>query len=133
MSGLSINLQKSGIYFSPRVDSLVKNSISSELGVSSPIDSGKYLGLPSLIGKSKKAVFGFLKDRLWKRLHGWKNRYLSTEGKEILNKSVAQGIPSYCMSTFLIPKSLCDELQRIMNSFWWGTNKDGKRGIPWQS
>ena len=36
------------------------------------------------------------------------------------------------MSTFLLPISLCDELQKVMNSFWWGTNKDARKGIHWQ-
>ena len=119
MFGKSINLQKSGNFFSPNVDENVKNSISAGLGVSSSLDIGRYLWFPSLIGKSKKAIFGFLKDRLWKRLHGWKNRFLSKEGKEISIKLVAQAIPSYCMSTFLLPKTLCDELQKMMNLFWW--------------
>ena len=91
---------------------------STRLGVSSSLDTGRYLGLPSVIGKSKKTIFGFLKDRLWKRIPSWKNRFLSRVGKEILIKLVAQAIPSYCMSTFLLPKTLCDELQRMMNSFW---------------
>ncbi|XVF84856.1 hypothetical protein PTKIN_Ptkin17bG0073100 [Pterospermum kingtungense] len=40
-------------------------------------------------------------------------------------------IPSCCMSTFLLPVSLSEELQRIMNSFWWGKKKEGKRSIHW--
>ena len=32
------------------------------LGVSLPLDTGKYLGLPSLIGKRKKHIFSYLKD-----------------------------------------------------------------------
>ncbi|KAK9146917.1 hypothetical protein Sjap_006820 [Stephania japonica] len=37
--------------------------------------------------------------------------------KEVLLKSIGQALPTYCMSTFLIPKSLCDSLQKMMNSF----------------
>ena len=121
ISGQAINFQKPGIFFSPNVDSSVKNTISAMLGVSSSIDTGRYLGLPSLIGISKRKIFSFLKDRLWKSLQGWKNRFLSKVGKEVLIKSIAQAIPSYYMSTFLIPISLCEELQKIMNSLWWGT------------
>ncbi|RZB60120.1 hypothetical protein D0Y65_043051 [Glycine soja] len=43
----------------------------SSLGISFMIGSGKYLGLPSIIGKKKKQVFGFLKDRLWRRINHW--------------------------------------------------------------
>lgn len=42
---------------------------------------------------------------------------------------VAQAIPSYCMSTFLLPNSLGDEIQNMLNSFWWGPNKNSGREI----
>ena len=131
ISGQVINFNKSGIFFSPNVVASVKESISSTLGVSSPLDTKCYLGLPSLFGKSRRVIFGFLKDRLWKRLQGWKNKFLSRAGKEVLIKSVAQAISSYCSSTFLLLKSVYDELQKIMNFFWQGTNKDGRKGIHW--
>nr|KYP59896.1 hypothetical protein KK1_015338 [Cajanus cajan] len=35
------------------------------------------------------------------------------------------------MSTFLIPTSLEEEIQRMLNSFWWGSNKSSGRGIHW--
>ena len=114
--------QKLGIYFSPNMDHSTEDLITVELGVTSSIDTGRHLGLPSLIGKSRRAIFGFLRDRLWKKLQGWKNHFLSIEGKEILIKSVAQATPSYCMPTFLLLATLCDELQSMMNSFGWGTN-----------
>ena len=62
--GQAINFQKSGIFFNPNVDVSVKNSISEVLGVVTPIDTGRYLGLPSLICKSKRVIFGFLKDKM---------------------------------------------------------------------
>jgi len=31
-----------------------------------------YLGLPTLVGKAKYQTFSFLKDRVWKKLQGWK-------------------------------------------------------------
>lgn len=54
-------------------------------------------------------------------------------GREVLLKSVAQAIPSYCMGAFLIPHSLYDELQRMMNSFWWGQKGQPSKGIRWMS
>lgn len=78
---------------------------------------GRYLGLPSLIGRKEKSVFAFLRDRMWRRLQGWKGKLLSQAGREILIKSVAQALPSFRMSVFLLPISLCEELQKMMNSF----------------
>ncbi|EEF36054.1 conserved hypothetical protein [Ricinus communis] len=50
-------------------------------------------------------------------------------GREALVKNVVQAIPTYWMSTFMIPTSLNDETQRMINSIWWGNKRDGRRGI----
>ena len=41
----------------------------------------KYLGLPTLIGKSKNEVFVEIKERVGKKLTGWKEKLLSMGGK----------------------------------------------------
>jgi hypothetical protein len=58
---------------------------------------------------------------------------LSQAGKEVLIKSVAQAIPSYCMSVFLLPMSIGDEIEKMLNSFWWGIKENGSKGIRWMS
>lgn len=120
-SGQAINFQKSGIYFSSnvRVDKQVE--IKNYLQIQNDLSEGRYLGLPSLIGRSKKKVFAYLKDRLWRKIQGWSVKNLSKAGKAVLIRSVAQAVPSYAMSCFLLPRSLCKELERMMNSFWWGS------------
>jgi len=36
------------------------------------------------------------------------------------------------MSTFfLLPSTLQEEIQGMLNSFWWGSNKNFGRGINW--
>ncbi|XP_073138506.1 uncharacterized mitochondrial protein AtMg00310-like [Henckelia pumila] len=132
-SGQTINLQKSGIMFSNNVLLEDRLAISSLLGVSNALDTGRYLGLPSLIGRNKKQIFSYLKDRIWVRLQAWRKKPLSKAGCEILIKSVAQSIPTFGMSTFLLPSSLADELQRMINSFWWGRKSNSSRGLNWFS
>ena len=80
----------------------------------------KYLGLPSIIGKSKVEIFAEIKERVEKKLSGWKEKILSMGGREILIKVVAQAIPTYTMSCFWIPKSLCDEMEGMIRKFRWG-------------
>lgn len=44
---------------------------------------------------------------------------------------MAQAIPKYCMTTFLLPSILVDELHIKMNKFWWGSGNDDAKGINW--
>ena len=91
-----------------------------------------YLGLPSLIGKSKKNKFAQLKQKLASKLEGWKEKFLSNVGKEVLIKVVAQAVPSYTMSCFKLLNALCDEMTRMVRQFWWGKVKNEKK-VAWMS
>ena len=44
---------------------------------------------------------------------------------------MGQSIPYYCMSTFLLPKTLVEELQKSLNTFWCGLNAKRKRKTNW--
>ena len=70
----------------------------------------KYLGMPFNVGNSKNEAFKYLKDRLWNNIQGLMKKLLSTAGKEVLIKSVAQVIPVYFMSYFKLPRGLCQQL-----------------------
>ena len=69
-SGQKVNYNKSSISFSAIVKDDVSHSICSLLGVQGTDDHGTYLGLPSYIGRSKSAVFSYIRDRVWKCLQG---------------------------------------------------------------
>ena len=47
----------------------------------------KYLGLASMISKNKKKVFNSIKDGVWKKLQGWKERLIFVGQNEILKKN----------------------------------------------
>jgi hypothetical protein len=64
-----------------------------------------------MVGRSRYNSFRSIKDRVWNRLSDWKVKFLSQAGKEILIKAVVQAIPTYCMSVFLLPNTLCKELK----------------------
>ncbi|KAL0286136.1 UNVERIFIED_CONTAM: hypothetical protein Scaly_2799900 [Sesamum calycinum] len=48
-----------------------------------------YLGLLSVVGKSRRSMFQSIRDRILHQISGWNKRRLSQAGKEILLKAVA--------------------------------------------
>lgn len=92
----------------------------------------KYLGLPSFWGRSKAEAYTFLVEKAMGKMQGWKNKLISLGGKETLIKSVVQGIPTYAMACFLLPKTLCDKLNALTSNFWWKGNPED-REICWAS
>lgn len=91
---------------------------------------GVYLGLPEKICGSKKQVFAFIQDRLQNRINSWSAKLLSKGGKEVLIKSVAQALPTYVMSCFLLPQETIRKLTSAISRFWWIT-KNNNRGLHW--
>ena len=83
-----------------------------------------------MIGRSKKQVFNKIKEKVGKKLMRWKEKLLSIGGREILIKTVAQAVPTYAIGCFLLPKSLCDDMERMMMNFWWG-QKYQESKIAW--
>jgi hypothetical protein len=132
-SGQAINFQKSEFYCSRNVQQTTRDSVANILGVQQVLGTGKYLGLPSMIGRSRKATFKFVKDRIWKKINSWSSKCLCQAGREVLIKSILHSIPSYVMSIFLIPGSIVDEIEKMLNAFWWGHNNNQSRGIHWLS
>lgn len=66
-------------------------------------------------------------------LDGRKNSYdgrknCSHRQREILIKGVAQAIPTYTMSVFKLPNTLCDDMTGTVYSFWWGQS-NGKKNM----
>jgi hypothetical protein len=129
-SGQMVNYNKSELVFSKKVHQTMKTDIQTILPMTIVSHYPKYLGQPTQIGRSKAQVFNFIQDKLWKKLKGWKEKNLSFAGRGTLIKAVAQAIPTYLMSNFLILKELCDKLESMMCNFWWGSNVD-KRKIHW--
>ena len=90
------------------------------------------MGLLTLVGRKKYHTFSSLKNRVWKKLQGWKGKTLSRARKEILIKVVVQSIPTYTMGVFQLPVKLCEELQALCARFWWG-QIGNERKIHWLS
>ncbi|CAJ2657203.1 unnamed protein product [Trifolium pratense] len=133
-SGQLVNLTKSEMVFSKGVPNTIKDDISKILPIQILDHFSKYLGMPTFIGRSKNQVFNFLQEKIWKKLKGWKERNLSFAGRGILIKAVAQAIPNYIMSSFLIPKEVCAQMEKMICNFWRGSTTDSRKihWINWQ-
>lgn len=84
-----------------------------------------------MVGRSKKDVFEFLKDRVWDRVKKWNVRDFSMAGREVLIKAVHTAIPTYVMSCFLLPASLIQDIEKIVRQFWWSGGET--RAMHWLS
>ena len=84
-----LNKEKTSLFFSHKTSQDIQDNIKHCFGVDVIKQHETYLGLPSLVGRSKKNTFRALKGRLDHKLPGWKEKLLSQAGNEILIKTVA--------------------------------------------
>ncbi|KAL3524580.1 hypothetical protein ACH5RR_012952 [Cinchona calisaya] len=104
-----------------------ESAICSKLGGLKQVNQGKYLALPMVITRSKDEVFGFIREKVKKRLEGWKGKLLSQAGKEVLLKFLILALPTYVMSCFKLSRKLCKDIGSCMARFWWGGTQDNKK------
>jgi hypothetical protein len=131
-SGQKVNLQKSSIFFGKGCQEGVKVNLKQAIGIESEALSERYLGLPTVIGRSKEGSFKHIRERSWGKIKGLKGQGMSKEGRSILVKSILQAVPTYAMSCFWFSKKTCKQLSLISSNFGWG-DTDGKRKVHWVS
>uniref|UniRef100_A0A803QE56 CCHC-type domain-containing protein n=1 Tax=Cannabis sativa TaxID=3483 RepID=A0A803QE56_CANSA len=116
-SGQMVNFSKSEVCFGRTVQADLKMDIAELLGMKIVDNHGKYLGLPSFVGRNKKQLFDVIKNRVWNKLRGWKGSMFSMAGKEVLIKAIVQAIPTYTMSCFRLTKSTINNIHRMAARF----------------
>lgn len=131
-SGQKINPQKSLISFSSKTPVEIKERVKLQLGIDKEGGVGKYLGLPEHFGRKKKDLFASIVDKIKQRALSYSNMFLSTAGKAVMLQSVLSAIPSFAMTCFLLPVSLCKQIQSVFTRFWWDST-DGEKKICWIS
>lgn len=90
----------------------------------------RYLGNPLFVGRNKLAAFEDLRRKVEARIQGWKAKLLPQSGRATLIKHVAISIPIYTMSTCLLPKSWCDNLEKSVRNFLWKNDPNVGGGFP---
>ncbi|KAL5540492.1 hypothetical protein UlMin_043086 [Ulmus minor] len=72
-SGQQINFDKSALCFSPNTKSNDMTTVCSVFGVNQVQSHELYLGLPTFSMKNKRIQFGYIQDKVIRKLQGWKN------------------------------------------------------------
>lgn len=128
--GRKLTRKKQLFFFNKATLLATKNIIMSLLGMQEIKFYENYLGLPSLVGRGKRASFNYIKERVWRKLQGWEGKLLSQVGREVLIKSIIQAIPTFAMGYFKLPIGLCHEIEAMLKKIWWGQHRD-RRKIQW--
>lgn len=130
--GQMIYKDKSAVMFSRNTSAAKKGDFMRELNLQRETINDRYLGLPVHVGMSKTKMFAYLKEKIWQRIQGWKEKMLSRAGKEVLIKAIVQAIPSFAMGCFDLTKEICEQISKMIAKFWW-SNQDRENKIHWLS
>lgn len=72
--GQCINNAKSNLVFNKGVYKDSCKAIEEELQIQGVTDPGKYLGIPSIWGRSKNEALGYIKNRIRDKIQGWRTK-----------------------------------------------------------
>ena len=129
-----INKEKTTLFFSKNTDEATQEALKVALGVPVIRNYEKYLGLPSFVGRDRNACFSQIKERIWSRMQGWKEKLLSQAGREVMIKAMVQSIQVYSMSVIKLPVGLCKDIEAMIQKFWWGSGNARKiHWVKWSS
>lgn len=91
----------------------------------------KYFGLSTALGHATKEAFEYMWTRIRKLVGAWSGQEASSAGREVLLKSIAQAVPNYPMSCFLISNDTCRKMKSVITKYWWDSSADSGH-IHWQ-
>ena len=112
--------------FSNNCTDEMKEVVRNELNIQKESLAEKYLGLPTNVGRQIIDSFQFIPTTVKGLIGGWCGREASCAGREILLKTVAQAVPTYSMSCFLLPVNTCNKMRTAIANYWWGSSADNR-------
>jgi len=110
-SGQTVNSTKSNLMFSKNTSSTI-SAIRAILPYQLTFAIAKHLGIAILFGKSKTLAFSDILFKVNGKIKGWRLKTLFQASKTTLSKVVVSAIPSYTMSSILLPDGLCKQLDK---------------------
>ena len=91
-SSQQINAEKTTLFFEKPVREETKNSIKLLLDMPEIKHYEKYLGLPAVVGKNRRASLNYIKDRVWGKLQWVEGEIIIISGE---GSALEGGGPSY--------------------------------------
>jgi mannosylglycoprotein endo-beta-mannosidase len=79
----------------------------------------KYLGVPVAGSRLHVSDWVSLVEKMMKRLEGWQGSVLSTGGRITLINACLSSLPTYCMSMYLLPKTIIKNMDSVRKRFFW--------------
>ena len=89
------------------------------------------MGLPTVVGRNKKASLNYIKDRVWGKAAGMEGKNAFSSKQKSFIEGCVQAIPTFAISCFCLPIGLCQDIEMLIRKFWWGQRGD-KRKIHWK-
>ncbi|KAK9756044.1 hypothetical protein RND81_01G069400 [Saponaria officinalis] len=88
----------------------------------------KSLGVPLHSSRLSKHMYQPLLAKIRDKINNWTNGYLSYAGRLQLINSVIFGLEAFWCASFLLPRGVIREIDRLCHSFLWGQN-DGQHKL----
>lgn len=127
LSGHKVNLKKTNIFFSRGVREPLKSIFSNLLGYQKTQDLGHYLGVPLFHQKVTNSTMHFVVEKVRIKLQSWDAQYLSIIGRVAFAQLTLLSIPGYFMQSMMLPRKICDEIERLTRTFIWGSTEGKKK------
>ena len=129
--GQRLSNSKTSLFFSKTTTQRDRDALLARACIPASQRYDTYLGLPGLVGKSQILAFRSIIDRV-EKVAGLEAKISFPGRKEVLLKYLIQAILTYSMSSFLLLKTLCLEINSLMQKFWWNHQKNEAK-IHWMS
>lgn len=132
-SGLSMNLDKSDIYFGG-ISDIEGMNLAGLMGIRIGKFPFRYLGIPIDAKRLGLADYSEIIEKMTAKIASWTARCLSYAGRLVLIKHVISTIGCYWMRTMLFPKEVLRRVTSICRAYLWSGKSEGKRNlVSWKA
>ncbi|GKU95319.1 hypothetical protein SLEP1_g8691 [Rubroshorea leprosula] len=134
VSGLKVNYAKSE-HFCCGIPASESTALYLSLWIKIGTLPVRYLGVPLIAGRLTGKVLKSLVSKISDRMNSWTSKHLSFTGQLQLIFSVIQGVTTFWCLTFILPKKVIKEIERLCSAFLRNNSTDSAKGanMCWQS